>query len=334
MQPRLYASMSSAALGIVFLLAAPVPGQQPVAKAIKNYTAPRTPDGQPDLTGYWTNATYTPLERPAELGKKEFYTTDEAAAIEKQRLQSELAQPADDIHYDNALWQTDLYSKGLSNQRTSLIFDPPNGRLPPLSAKGKQRQPEIAAAARRRTIAAKASDRTLAERCISWGTEGPPIFPATYNANLQIAQTADSVVIYNEMIHHVRVIPTDGRPHIPAAIHQLGGDSIGHWEGDTLVVDSTNFTDRTNFRGPPATTRQDIFSSPALHVTERFTRVSPEAIVYRFTVEDPDTWVQPWSGEEIFSSFEGPLYEYACHEGNVGLADILAGARAEERGSQ
>jgi hypothetical protein len=154
---------------------------------------------------------------------------------------------------------------------------------------------------------------------------------ATYNANLQIFQSDASVAILHEMIHSVRMIPLDGHPHLPADIRQYGGDSRGHWEGDTLVIDSSNFTDRTTFRGSPSNTRQDIFTSHELHVVERFTRVDAETIAYRFTVEDPGTWSKPWSGELYMRKVQGPIFEYACHEGNYGLPNILAGARAEEK---
>jgi hypothetical protein len=323
MNLRLCASICGAALGTA-LLVAPLGGEE-------NWTGPRTPNGHPDLQGYWTNATYTPLERAPELGTKEFFTPAEAAEFERQRRLREANQPANDIHYDDALWQTENYAKGVSNLRTSLIFDPPDGRVPALTEKGKQRAVQVAEAARRRAAADSAPSRSLAERCISWGSEGPPMMPSTYNSNLQIVQTASSVIVYNEMVHNVRVIPVDGRPHLPPSVRQLGGDSRGHWEGDTLVVESTNFTDETNFRGPPSTTRQDIFSSRDLRVIERFTRVAPDTILYRFTVEDPSTWVRPWSGEMVMRRFEGPLYEYACHEGNYGLENILAGARAAEK---
>jgi hypothetical protein len=154
---------------------------------------------------------------------------------------------------------------------------------------------------------------------------------STYNANLQIFENDSSLVIAHEMIHSARMIPFDGRPHLPESVRQLGGDSRGQWEGDTLVVDTTNFTDKTNFRGPPAHTRQDIFTSKELHVVERFTRVDAETIVYRFTVQDPGTWTKQWSGEVLLKRFEGPIFEYACHEGNYGMANILAGARAKEK---
>jgi hypothetical protein len=274
------------------------------------------------------------LERPAALGTKEFYTeAEESEVVRRLRLQDN-SQPKDDIHYDNRTWQDESYSKGISNHRTSLIFDPPDGRLPPLNAKGQQRAAEVAQGELRRKAAVSAKSMSLAEQCITWGTEGPPMIGSTYNANLQFFENDTSLAILHEMIHSVRMIPFDGRPHLPADVHQLGGDSRGHWEGDTLVVDSTNFTDKTNFRGPPAYTRQDIFSSQERHVVERFTRVDAETIVYRFTVEDPGTWTKPWSGEVLLKRFEGPIFEYACHEGNYGLANTLAGARAKEKAAE
>ncbi len=291
----------------------------------------RTINGQPNLEGYWTNSTFTPLERPVELGTKEFYTEAEALAFEKQRLQRENSQPPTDIHYDNVAWQSENYSKGNLNRRTSLIFDPPDGRIPPLSEAGKKHEVLVKQAAARRVAAPSADSRSLAERCISWGAEGPPMLGTTYNSNLQIVQTATSVSIYNEMVHHVRIIPVDGTPHLPSTIRQLSGDSRGHWEGETLVVDTINFTDETPFRGPPAIARQDIFSSREMRVIERFTRTGPDTIQYRFTVDDPGTWTKPWSGELLLRRFEGPILEYACQEGNYGLANILAAARAAEK---
>ena len=185
--------------------------------------------------------------------------------------------------------------------------------------------------ARDREAAINAETRSLGERCITWGADGPPMLGSTYNANFQILQNGQAVVILTEMIHSVRTILLDGRPHVAPSIHQLAGDSRGHWDGETLVVDSTNFNNETNFRGPPATARQDIFSSPQMHVVERFTRINDDTIVYRFTVEDPGTWTKPWSGETLIRKTKGPIFEYACHEGNYGLVDILAGARAAEK---
>lgn len=333
MRLRFRLSLSAALFVLVASACAPALAQAAkiVPKAAKIWTPPRTPDGQPDLQGYWTNATFTPLERPTELANKEFFTEQEAAAYEKQRRLKDNSQAADDIHYDNVAWQSENYAKGVSSRRTSLIFDPPDGRVPPLTPNGQKLAAEQAEKARRRNLAESASTRSLAERCISWGAEGPPMLGTTYNANMQIMQTASTVAIYTEMVHHVRIIPLDGRPHIPFTIHQLDGDSRGHWEGDTLVVDSSNFSGETPFRGPPATTRQDIFSSPSLHVVERFTRIDPDTISYRFTVEDPMVWTKSWTGEILIHRFEGPILEYACQEGNYGLANILAGARAAEQ---
>jgi hypothetical protein len=319
-----------AILGIA-LLTAPSHGAEPAAKATEGWTLPRTPDGQPDLQGYWSNATYIPLERPKELGEKEFFTEAEAAAFEQRKLEEDHSQASNDIHYDNVIWQGEKNAKDTVSRRTSLIFDPPDGRLPALTPQGKKRAAEEAAAARRRSAAESAQSRSLAERCITWGADGPPMLGSTYNANIQILQSGGSVVVLTEMMHDTRIIPLDGRPHLASAVRQLAGDSRGHWEGDTLVVDSTNFNEKTNFRGPPSTARQDIFSSPELHVIERFTRINEDTIAYRFTVDDPGTWTKPWSGELLMSKIKGPIFEYACHEGNYGLADILAGARAAEK---
>ena len=290
----------------------------------------QAPKAHPNLQGYWTNATFTPLERPAELANKEFFTKAEAAEFDRKRLERENAQSKEDIHYDNALWQTETWGR-VESRRTSIVFDPPNGKLPELSPEGKIQAAAKAQAARRRASADSAQDRSLAERCITWGNEGPPMLGSTYNANLQIVQNSTQLVIAHEIGHANRLIPLDGRPHLAPSIHQLGGDSRGHWEGDTLVVDSTNFNDQTNFRGPPSTARQDIFSDANLHVVERFTLTSPNTITYRFTVTDPTVWTKPWSGELTMSRTKGPIYEYACHEGNYGLANILAGARAAEK---
>ena len=293
-------------------------------------TLAQAPKAHPNLQGYWTNATFTPLERPAELANKEFFTKAEAAEFDRKRLERENAQSKEDIHYDNALWQTETWGR-VESRRTSIVFDPPNGKLPELSPEGKIQAAAKAQAARRRASADSAQDRSLAERCITWGNEGPPMLGSTYNANLQIVQNSTQLVIAHEIGHANRLIPLDGRPHLSPAIHQLGGDSRGHWEGDTLVVDSTNFNDQTNFRGPPAQARQDIFSDANLHVVERFTLTDPDTITYRFTVTDPTVWTKPWSGELLMKRTKGPIYEYACHEGNYGLANILAGARAAEK---
>ena len=289
----------------------------------------RAPDRRPDLTGYWSNDSFTPLERAPELGTKAVFTPEEAAAYFKQRLGRLNGQAKDDIHYDDALWQAETYAKQ-PNLRTSIVFDPQDGRLPPLTPDAQRRDTERREAAASRGPADSAQNRTLGERCITWGNVGPPMLPPTYNANFQILETPDAVILRHEMVHDTRIIYQDGRPHLGAGVRLLGGDSRARWEGDTLVVDTTNFTNETNFRGSPQTTRQDIFASDALHVVERLTLLDADTIRYRFTVEDPRTWTRPWSGESTFHRWEGPIYEYACHEGNYGLANILRAARLAE----
>ena len=304
------------------------------AQKTSKWTLAHLPDGQPDFQGYWTNATYTPLERDRELGTKEFFTADEAVAYAKKREQIEHSQSKDDIHYDNVIWQNENYGKIVSRNRTSLIYDPPDGRIPDLTPAARVLAAARAADARLHGPSDEAASRSLGERCISWGNEGPPMLGSTYQANLQIVQTRSQFVVRHEIMHGVRLIPVDGSPHVAKGIRMLFGDSRGRWEGDTLVVDTTNYSDRTPFRGPPATTRQDIFTGRDLHVTERLTRVDADAIVYRFTVDDPGTFVKPWSGEMLMRKMEGPLFEYACHEGNYGLANILSAARVEEKSAE
>ncbi len=204
--------------------------------------------------------------------------------------------------------------------RTSLIIDPPDGRVPALTAAAQQRAQERAQY-RRLHVADGPEDRSLAERCIIWPTAGPPLMPSFYNNNYQIVQGAGYVMIIVEMIHDVRVIPTDGSPHLPVSIRQWLGDSRGHWEGDTLVVDTTNFNDQTNFRG----------ASRDMHLIEKFTRTAPDRIMYEFTVNDPAAFVHPWSGQIPMLPAKGPLLEYACNEGNYAMEGMLRGARQDER---
>ena len=300
-----------------------------VRSAAEEWTTPRTADGQPDLQGYRTNQSFTPLERPPELAGKEWFTKEEAEAYLRKRVDQFRGQSRTDIHYDDAIWQAENYESE-PNLQTSLIRDPRDGKIPPLTPEAEKRARARADASRALGPGAGVESRTLSDRCISWGNVGPPMIPPSYNANFQILQTHDAVLIHHEMIHDVRIIPLDNRPHLPANIRRLAGDSRGRWEGHTLVVDTTNFTGRTNFRGAPRQTRRDIFASETLHVVERFTRVAVNTIRYEFTVRDPQVWTGPWSGEMPLRKFEGPLYEYACHEGNYGLTNILRGELASE----
>ncbi|PYU22598.1 MAG: hypothetical protein DMG30_14455 [Acidobacteria bacterium] len=300
----------------------------------KAWTMPRTPDGQPELQGVWTNNSVTPLQRPKELAGKEYYTEAELAELQK-RERERLAlddkegepaanhsgvegAPAENVHYDHAQFGLDwLQSKVAWNRRTSLIVGP-DGTIPPLTAEARKRLAESAAKEKGHEFDGP-ENRPLAARCIARPNTGPPLLPTRYNSNLQIVQGPGYVAIETEEIHDVRIIPLDGRPHLPKNIRQWMGDSVGHWEGNTLVVDTTNFTDLNPFPG-----------AQNLHVIERITRAGEDTILYQFTVEDPGMWIKPWSGEVPIKKIRGQLYEYACHEGNYGLANTLRGARVAE----
>jgi hypothetical protein len=303
------------------------------------WTVPRTPDGHPDFQGIWTTHTFTPLVRPARYAGQEFLTDKEAAELSTLLTQDDVDPLAagmfgasdedrrtrvvqnDPTHYDNALWLTNPDLKPLSSNRTSLIYDPPDGKIPPVTPDAVQR------AAVRRAAGGFDSyeNRPLSERCIMLANEGPPMLPPAYNDVLQIIQTPGYVLVIREMETAPRLIPIDGGPHNSENIRRWAGDSRGRWEGDTLVVDTTNFTGKTAFQG----------SSAAVHVVERLTRVSADRILYQFTVDDPNTWTRPWSAELPMIATNGPLYEYACHEGNYGMPDTLRGARfAEQEAAQ
>jgi hypothetical protein len=285
----------------------------------------RTPWGDPDLQGMWTNATITPFERPVTMSGRQVLTEQEAAEFEKETLAARDADnrgggtDADLGRAYNQFWY-ERGTKVVGTRHTSLVVDPPDGRVPALTPDGQQRA-DVRAAARRRSPADGPEDRSLAERCILWPTAGPPMVPGGYNNNYQILQSPGYVVIAIEMIHDVRIIPLDGRPHAPSGIRQWMGDSRGRWDGDTLVVTTTNFTDKTNFRG----------ASANMKLVERFTRVDADTIDYRFTVDDPAAFSRSWSASIPMTKTEGPLFEYACHEGNYGMTNLLSGARAEEK---
>jgi len=311
----------------VLLLGAPAFGQTSPAKpsaAAKHWVAPRTPEGAPDLQGTWTNATITPFERPGTLSGETVLSPSEAATLEEQAAEARIDRPPapGDTGSYNQLW-FDRGTKVVGTRRSSLVIDPPDGRVPALTASAQKRQQDAATYARQHP-ADGPEDRSLAERCILWGTAGPPMVPGPYNNNYQIVQGPGYVVILVEMIHDARMIPTDGRPHLPKSIHQWMGDPRGHWEGDTLVVETTNFTDKTRFRG----------SDENLRIVERFRRVDANTIDYQFTMDDPTAFTRPWSASIPMTRSDGPLFEYACSEGNYAMTDILSGARAEEQRTQ
>ena len=289
---------------------------------------PQTPWGAPDLQGTWDFRTITPLQRPEDLGDKAFLTEEEAAQREKSavdravRLWNKDAQRTEaggNVGGYNNFWM-DQGTNIIGTRRTSLIVDPPNGRLPDVTEAGRER-----AAAGRGSfgddLPESYVDLSNADRCMTGFNAGPPITPGGYNQNMQLFQTEDYVVLLTEMVHTVRVVPLDGRPALDAGVRQWSGDSRGHWDGETLVVETANFDAKRGWRG----------STPGMRLVERFTRVNEDTLLYEFTAIDPDTWVIPWTVELPMRRNELPLFEYACHEGNYAMDAMLGGARADER---
>ena len=322
----------AAAIAVCSLAIAPVAAQAPAAATKPNgapakaYVQPKTPDGQPDISGYWTNATYVPLERPKGV-TKEFYTPEEMAKIERDAAlrEGELAEPGTtrDVHYSNAQFGLQ-FSQGTfaSNLRTGLIVDPPDGRIPPQIPEAVQRNAAIAAARTARAdLGISHLDLPLAARCLTTTADGPPHIGNNDLSNYQFIQSPGYVTILVEMVHHARIIPIDGRPRMPGAVRQWTGSSRGHWEGETLVVETANFNGKFPIRG----------SSEQIRLTERFTRVDADTIRYQFTVDDPATWTKPWSAEQPMRKITGPIFEHACHEGNYDLRNLLTTARVLEK---
>ncbi len=349
----LNSTLIAAAAAVV--LGAPVLAQQAQpakAAAVKTSTAiPRTADGHPDLSGVYSNVTTVPMARPANCGTKEFYTAEDiaagmggargcaqpgaaqaggrggaggrgAAGRGGANIDPETGQPALAVHYDTAQFGLSGATMVRSSSMRTSIITGPDGKLPPQTAEAQKRAADF-----RAWNAIHQWDgpetRPVGERCLTWPSEGPPMMSEGYNANVQIVQGDGFVGILQEMIHDARMIPTTGgTTALPNDVHQWFGTSRGHWEGDKLVVETTNYTERTQI--------QNTRTSYQLKVTEKFSRVDADHILYEFTVDDPGTWTKPWSGEVTWSKIDSPIYEYACHEGNYGMANNLSGQRAVE----
>ena len=313
--------------GLVSFFAIPVTAQ----------TVQETAWGKPDLRGIWDFRTITPLERPEELGDKAFLTEEEAASLEQEVVArnvslanraAERTTVTDQVDrredgspgFYNNFW-LDRGTVTVGTRRTSLIIDPPNGRLPALSTSGQQRA-DVRQMYREEHPADSWLDRTTSDRCLLGFNAGPPITPGGYNQNLQIFQTPDHVVLLTEMVHTTRVVQLDGRDRLSDDIRQWSGDSRGRWEGDTLIVETSNFNEGRRWRG----------TTSNLKLVERFTRVDADTLEYEYTVTDPDTWATPWTASIPLRRTDVPMYEYACHEGNHSMEGILGGHRADERG--
>jgi hypothetical protein len=288
------------------------------------------PAARPRFDGIWNSATATPLERPAQLKDKAFFTPEEAAEWERQVTQrnQEPSPGAVSKSTGTGTYNTFFREFGTSvvkTLRTSIVTDPPDGRIPALT-------PEAAAVRQRRVeamkIAASAQDTGLQDRCLSFVTAGPPMLPYSYNSNYQIMQTPDAVVVHVEMNHDTRIIHLDGRPHLPSTIRLWMGHSIGHWEGNTLVVDTTNFNDGGGLYGSAG---GNFGWDRNLHLIERFSLLDANTLLYQFEIDNPTAFTRPWKGELTLSRSPGPIYEYACHEGNYAMPNMLSGYRAGER---
>jgi len=333
-----YLGALMAVVSAVWLVPAQVAGQPSSPAVAPTWTAPRTPDGRPDLQGVWTNVVVTPLERPSALAGREALTVEEVAQLEERITQRQVdrAPRAGDPGTYNRFW----VPPGKVSTQTSLIIDPPDGRIPPLTPEAQNKEAARARALATRTTGEADSweDLDLNDRCILWKV-GPPMLPGGYNNNFLILQIPGYVVIHVEMIHDTRIIPLDGRPHLGPRNRQWLGDMRGHWEGDTLVVETTNLAtteDGSASGNDPIRIRAARGSDPrnTLRVVERFTRIDANTISYQFTIEDLTRWTKPWTGEVPITKTEEPIFEYACHEGNYSIVNVLSGARTREKSAE
>ncbi len=311
MHYRILTTIGMALIVAGLIVSIPAAGQTPAKKW-------RTPWGDPDLQGSWSNSTTTPLERPAKYAGREFMT---AAELAERRAAEKAANAKRDDPGQAPSGGFAWFEGGSPDGRTSLIYDPADGKIPPLTAEGEKRQAELNKSfqrARNNGPYDGPEDMEIRTRCII--RDPLPRVPGGYGNSYEIVQAPGSVAIYHEAIHDTRIISLDKRPHLDPSVRQWFGDPRGHWEGDTLVVETTNFNDQTSFQA----------STQNLHLVERWTRVSDDRIDYRFTVSDPATWTKPWSAVIPWSK-TGPLYEYACHEDNIDMYGILTGARAQDQ---
>ena len=328
MRHRTLASVCAAAVFVALALWAPA--------AAQNNKTPRTAWGKPDLTGIWDFRTITPLERPANLADKEFLTEEEAAKAEQdvvernRRIDSRPAERTTaggnvDTRADgtpgfyNNFW-LDGGTKPVGTRRTSLVIDPPNGRVPALTPAAQKRAEERRAYLKEHP-ADSYEDRSASDRCILGFNAGPPLTPGGYNQNMQVVQTGDHVALMTEMVHTARIVPLDGRPPLNARFKQWSGEARGRWEGDTLVIETTNFNEERRWRG----------STANMKLIERLTLLDADTLEYKYTVIDPETWTSPWTASIPLRRATEPMYEYACHEGNHSMVGILSGQRAADR---
>ena len=333
----------------VILLALALAATAPAAAGQAEFEPPRLADGKPNLQGVWDFRTLTPLQRPEGRADQTLLTPEEAAEIEAAAVQSavEADRPSEvrteplpvggNVGGYNNFW-FDRGAGVVDDHRTSLIVDPPNGRIPePQPDARQQATTNDDTASPDRPVRFRVGgvgthgpeDRGLAERCLLGFNTGPPIVPGGYNQNMQLFQTSEHVVILNEMVHDVRIVPLNGRDALPDGMRQWMGSSRGHWEGDILVVETTNFTDQTASFAPSV--RSAVGSGTTLHLTERFQRVDEDTLLYEFTVNDPTSFTRPFTAAIPMKRGAAPLFEYACHEGNYGMLNLLSGARAQER---
>ena len=304
-------------------------GAEPRRSAAAGKSVPRTPDGRPDLQGVWSFESATPLQRPPQYADKAVLTDAETKAFLTSLPQGGCRFVKCDGSAEGRLesaYDDTWYAAGskLADNRTSLVVDPPDGKIPPLTPEAQKKVAEVRALDRGRAALDGPEQATLTDRCIIGFNSGPPMTPSAYNNNVQITQTPNYVVIFNEMVHSARIVPLDGRPHPSANVRLWVGDSRGRWEGDTLVVETTNFR-RDSQVGPGGNTST---APENLRLIERFTRTDANTLQYEYTMNDPRTWTKPWTVRIPMRNSSDPIYEYACHEGNYSMANRLSAARA------